>query len=111
MNIPFGPDFLKRYHEALERQKRRKMERRARGRIDFSEMTQEQRLEYIKSSPSALKFLEKDLFLTKTTILSKQKRVITEMTSKLTLKPIKADDDSMLHVVQSILVASNYSTC
>ena len=55
MNIPFGPDFLKRYHEALERQKRRKMERRARGRIDFCEMTQEQRLEYIKSSPSALK--------------------------------------------------------
>lgn len=63
MNIPFGPDFLKRYHEALERQKRRKMERRARGQIDFSEMTQEQRVEYIKSSPSALKFLEKQGFV------------------------------------------------
>ena len=58
MKIGFGPNFMKTYQEALERQKRRDQERRAKGRIPFFEMTREQQLESIRNNPRALKFLE-----------------------------------------------------
>ena len=58
MNIPFGPDFFEKYTKALERQKRRDEERRAKGHLDFFEMTREQQVECIRNNPKAMKFLE-----------------------------------------------------